>query len=270
MEMNSRTPEFQSPQPFVAAGGLSKSDLVKAVFERPQRYLTRRRFDITIRAETVRDFVSDKNYQNVLDIGCGDASISLPLLKRDTKLTLLDFSTSMLSIAQSKVPNELAGNVTVRNEDLMDAAFHSGTFDVIICLGVLAHVESPEVLIQKLATLLRPGGSLILEFTDAFHSVGRLSRMVRRLTEFAAPARSPVNLLSYSRVSKLLGRHGLRLESRFRYAFPPLFGFHRFLPQSLLYNIVRLMFGTCGHNRNSRLGNEYVCLLTRDAAGSQN
>lgn len=243
-----------------------RTDLVRAFFDSPYRYLTGRRFDIRIRADSVRTFTHGRSCRSILDIGCGDGSISLPLLGRETRVTLLDFSASMLSIAQSNVPRELAGDVEVRNEDFMSAAFDPSGFDLIICLGVLAHVDSPEGLIRKTATLLRPGGSLILEFTDSFHFMGRLSRMMGWLKELVAPPRSPVNLLSFAQVDSLLSRHGFRLVSQFRYAYPPLEGIQRMLPQNILFEIVRLLFGTCEHHRNSWFGNEYICLLTLDPA----
>src|ERR1039458_272329 len=78
----------------------SKSGLVKAAFERPQRYLDKRRCDIRIRAETVRSFTAGQTFTRVLDVGCGDGSISLPLLSQATRMTLLDLSSGMASIAQ--------------------------------------------------------------------------------------------------------------------------------------------------------------------------
>src|ERR1039458_7265327 len=161
----------------------SKSGLVKAAFERPQRYLDKRRCDIRIRAETVRSFTAGQTFTRVLDVGCGDGSISLPLLSQATRMTLLDLSSGMASIAQSNVPQGFAENVEVRNEDFMTASFDSSCFDLIVCLGVLGHVDSPEEFIKKLSALLRPAGRLILEFTDSRHFMGRLVRMMNRLRE---------------------------------------------------------------------------------------
>lgn len=81
-----------------------KSSLVRAVFEKPQRYLTKRRFDIAIRAEIVQALVDGKKVRSVLDIGCGDGSLSLPLLSSKTKITLLDFSANMPAIARANIP----------------------------------------------------------------------------------------------------------------------------------------------------------------------
>jgi len=247
-----------------AAPASEKSARVKAVFEEPQRYLNNFGLHIRVRAETVQAYAARLDSRRVLDIGCGDGSISLPLLNRRTHVTLLDFSASMTALARSRVPEELAGQVDVRNEDFMTATF-ADRFDLIVCLGVLAHADSPEKLLGKIASLLAPGGHLILQFTDAYHFSGRLERMLRAVREFIAPARFPVNLFSFERVARLTGASGLRFVSQYRFGLPPIPGVEMLGGESL-YKLVRLVHGSCGHERNAWLGSEYICLLSRDSA----
>jgi 2-polyprenyl-3-methyl-5-hydroxy-6-metoxy-1,4-benzoquinol methylase len=240
---------------------LSKSERVKAVFEKPQRYLTRWQTDIRIRAETAKAFAAGFQFERVLDIGCGDGSVSLPLANRLKHITLLDLSASMAALASSKVPPELAENVDVRNEDFMRASFGGRRFDLIVCMGVLAHVDSPDAFVAKVASLLESGGHLILEFTDASHFLGRVIRLLTLLREMLAPSRSSVNLLSSESVARLTERHGLRPVSEYRYcqlAVPGL----RFFGHRVLYWAVRSLFGSAGRSRNGWLGNEYICLFT--------
>jgi SAM-dependent methyltransferase len=237
-----------------------KSASVKAVFEDSQRYLNRR-LDITVRAEIVKSYASQVNFHSVLDIGCGDGSISVPLLNSRNRATLLDFSASMTSLARSRVPAELAGHVDVRNEDFMTASF-SQRFDLIVCLGVLAHADSPDQLIGKIVSLLVPGGHLILEFTDAYNFLGRLGRIIRAVHELAAPPRFSVNLFSFDRVAQLVAAHDLRFVSQYRYALPPIPGLGT-IKRDAFYRFVRIMYGECDDNRNTWLGNEYICMLTR-------
>ena len=112
--MNSLLPE----QELSAAPTTSKIAGVKSYFEKPSRYLSRQA-DIRIRMDTVKEFTAGANATHLLDIGCGDGSISLPFLNSQTHLTLLDLSSSMASIARSRVPRHLAGNVEVRSENFM-------------------------------------------------------------------------------------------------------------------------------------------------------
>lgn len=239
----------------------AKSARVKAVFEDPWRYLNSRRVDIRVRAETVKSYASRLDSRRVLDIGCGDGSISLPLLNSRNHITLLDFSVGMTSLARSRVPEKLAGHVDIRNEDFMTASFGADRFDLILCLGVLAHVDTPEDVVRKIGSLLVPGGHVILQFTDAYHLSGRVGRVRRGVLELVAPPRFSVNLFSFERIAGLFAAQGLRSISEYRYGLPPIPGLGM-LGKDVLYKMARFVYGTCDDNRRAWLGNEYICLLS--------
>jgi ubiquinone/menaquinone biosynthesis C-methylase UbiE len=232
---------------------------VKAYFDKPAIYLSRRA-DIRIRAEAVKHFTEGKELNRILDIGCGDGSISLPLLNPDNSLTLMDLSDSMLAIAKSRIPSEYCANVQLLMGDFMTAELVPKSYDLIICLGVLAHVDSPGNAIQKIASLLAPGGSLILEFTDSGHFVGRMTRFVLNLRHALKPPPYPVNLIAVSEVMKWCGTAGLRPLAAFRYtwwAFPWIFS------QNTLHSVMRFVYGRPSRSRNGWMGNEYICHLSR-------
>jgi SAM-dependent methyltransferase len=254
---------FRAPGRAMLRLGIN-SDKVRSVFENAPRYLDSRQVDIRVRAETVKEFAATREWQRLLDIGCGDGTISLPLLTPTSHLTLLDLSGSMVEIAKSNIPEHLAANVEVRNEDFMKASFDPASFDLVISVGVMAHVESPDEFLSAIAKLLRPGGSLIIEFTDCRHIVGRLGRFFGTLQELVAPPKYRTNRLSFSEVAQLFKRHRMRLVSEFRYATVPIPGIERFVGHDMLYRIVELTFGRYTNKRNSWLGNEYICLLTVD------
>src|SRR5581483_7492091 len=150
-----------------------KKYVVKSVFDDVAKYLAVRQFDVRLRTETVKKFAEGLPCQHILDIGCGDGSISLPLLSSRNRLTLLDLSERMLSAARSKVPPRLRDRVEIRNGDFMEVCLPPASFDLVVCLGVMAHVDSPDTFLARIAEVIKPGGSLIIEFTDAFHPVGR-------------------------------------------------------------------------------------------------
>jgi ubiquinone/menaquinone biosynthesis C-methylase UbiE len=241
-----------------------RSERVRDVFENAPHYLRTRRVDILFRMEVVRTFAETIRWQRMLDVGCGDGSISLPLLTRARHLTLMDLSASMLELAQENIPKTLAGNVVVRNENFSEAVFDSAPFDLIVTVGVMAHVDAPDAFLAKIRRHLRPGGSLIIEFTDAQHIVGRVGRFMGRIKECAAPARYETNKLAYAEVAALFEKHQLRLVSTFRYARIPLPGIDRMLSHRLQYLIAKRLFNNCDENTNARLGNEYICLLTAE------
>jgi ubiquinone/menaquinone biosynthesis C-methylase UbiE len=235
-----------------------KVNSVKAYFDEPATYLSRRA-DIRIRAEAVKHFTEGKKLNRILDIGCGDGSISLPLLNGDNSITLMDLSASMLAIAKSRIPSEYSANVQLLMGDFMTAELVPKSYDLIICLGVLAHVDSPGKAIQKIASLLAPGGSLILEFTDSRHFVGRMTRFVLNLNHARKPPPFPVNLLTVGEVRKWCGAAGLSPQSAFRYTW---WAFRWILSQNTLYRLMRFVYGRPSRSRNGWMGNEYICHLS--------
>ena len=211
-----------------------KVESVRAFFDCPDNYLNRKRFDIRIRAETAKIFLEGRPCGQMIDIGCGDGSVSLPLLTPQRHLTLLDVSPNMLTLARGRVPSSLAVNVAFRQEDFLKASLEAQSFDVVICLGVLAHVASPNDVIRKAAALLKPGGTLVLECTDSFHFVRRLTSLSSYIV---APFRGlphRLNRLSGLQVLGLAAQHGFELRDTFRYSWPPP-GSQRVFSQDALY-----------------------------------
>ncbi len=232
----------------------SKIDQVKLVFEQPQWYL-KKRHNIKIRAETVKEFVKDAKFESILDIGCGDGSISLPLLSPYRRMTLLDLSNAMLSIARSNVPAELRGNVEMVNEDFLAAKFHDQTYDLILCIGVLAHVDSPADVVSKIASLVKPGGSVIAESTDSRHFVSYLVNSYDKVRNVLIPLKYYRNMLSCAEVVGMFVKHGFTLSKIYRYSLP-LPGVHRLFTDSFWYKMIRLAYGTATRHRNAWMGNE--------------
>jgi ubiquinone/menaquinone biosynthesis C-methylase UbiE len=247
----------------------TQTNPVRTLFEKPDWYFSRRAFDIRIRVETVQQMLNVAAPKRVLDIGCGDGSISLPLLTEKTTVTLLDLSAKMLSLAQSRTPVDLRHNVTLVNEDFMRAPLEPGSFDVILCLGVLAHVEHPETLIAKIAASLKPDGVAVVEYTDATHFASRTVAMVDWLWTRFRPAPYRLQQITCAGVRNLFSRHRLDEQTTFRYA-APLPGIHRLLSQSTMYRLSRWMFGTAVRNRNRWLANEYISVFAAKSSEAKN
>lgn len=240
-----------------------RTEAVGKYFGDPRNYLDIRRYVIEIRKETVKDFTAGRRFTRILDIGCGDGSISIPLLDFQNHLTLLDISCKMLSRALSKVPAVLSSHVETINQDLIAASLDANSYDLILCIGVLAHVDSPPAVMSKVASLLRPGGFLVLECTDAAHFSNRLTVLWGRTKgAFSKPSGYRSNLMSAEFVLQMAKQEGLDLVSSYRHnlALPTM---RRFFSQKALQVMTRAIFGTASQNRNAWLGKECLLLFTR-------
>jgi SAM-dependent methyltransferase len=235
---------------------------VKSLFETPEPYLKRRRFNIDIRAETVQYFLRNREFTRILDVGCGDGSASIPLLSAEKSLTLLDLSQNMLAIARSNVPPDLRQNVQAINHDFLSANLQPGTFDLIICLGLLAHVDSPKDVIGKIAQLLRPNGIVIMQSTDSRGVLTSLGVSYRRILEAFGRMKYRYTLTTTNQLVQIFAACGLELSEIYKYSLPSLPAIDRIFSQRALYNYVRLAYGPAQNNYNTWPGKECIYLLT--------
>jgi SAM-dependent methyltransferase len=231
--------------------------VIKQAFERPDWYVTRSAYNIRLRIETIRDFIGNDEPETILDIGCGDGSLSLHLLTANNRLTLLDRSKRMLELARSRISQGLANHVAIMNEDFMSAHFRDGNFDLIICIGVMAYVDDRRNFVRKILSLLRPGGTLIMECSDGGHWISRVNRIYDSVRIRLGGAEFPTILRPASELVAILSDFGFEPCRTFRYSLPPL-SLGKLLSQRASYKTIRRLFGTALHNRAGWLGSECI------------
>ena len=97
-----------------------------------------------------------------LDIGCGGGLLCEPLVRQGFAVTGLDAAPENIAIAQDHATG--AGLVIAYRGGSAEAlaADLPGQFDLITCLEVIEHVAAIDSFVAAIATLLAPGGLLIL------------------------------------------------------------------------------------------------------------
>jgi 2-polyprenyl-3-methyl-5-hydroxy-6-metoxy-1,4-benzoquinol methylase len=105
---------------------------------------------------------SGRNDLNIIEVGCGVGWLCKPLAKYG-KVTATDLANEVLERAQKRMPS-----VKFVAGDFMTLPFDASSFDVVVSLEVLAHVGAQQAFINKLASLLRPGGYLMLATQNRF------------------------------------------------------------------------------------------------------
>ncbi|MEV6649848.1 class I SAM-dependent methyltransferase [Streptomyces sp. NPDC051219] len=110
----------------------------------------------------------------VLDVGMGQGTQALRLARAGHKVTGLESDPAMLKAARDALAGEPAGicaRVRLIEGDGRDTGVHflPGSFDVVLCHGVLMYVQEPDAMLAGLARMLAPGGllSLLVRNADA-------------------------------------------------------------------------------------------------------
>lgn len=97
----------------------------------------------------------------VLEVGCGAGLASLELARRGFAVECTDSSSEMVSLASRRIAD--AGlAVPVGVADVHDLPQASGSFALVIAIGVLPWLHSPDRAIEELARVLAPDGHLIV------------------------------------------------------------------------------------------------------------
>ncbi|MFF3754003.1 class I SAM-dependent methyltransferase [Streptomyces sp. NPDC002018] len=103
----------------------------------------------------------------VLDVGMGQGTQALRLARAGHTVTGLESDSGMLAKAREALVGEPAGiqeRVRLVEGDGLETGVHflPGSFDVVLCHGVLMYVSEPDAMLAALARMLAPGGLLSL------------------------------------------------------------------------------------------------------------
>ena len=91
----------------------------------------------------------------ILDQGCGAGFVSNALARRGHQVTGIDLSAESLEVAAKRSPE---GNPSYLCVDALQTGLDSASFDAVVSLDFLEHVEDPAAATREAARLLKPGG----------------------------------------------------------------------------------------------------------------
>ncbi|MBM7633535.1 demethylmenaquinone methyltransferase [Geomicrobium sediminis] len=135
----------------------------------------------------------------VLDVCCGTADWTIAIseeLEGKGQVTGLDFSKNMLEVGKEKVKTHGLENVELVHGNAMELPFEDNSFHVVTIGFGLRNVPDPQVAIQEMYRVLKPGGQVVcLEtshpenpFFRPFYSV-YFKQVMPRLGKFFAKSK---------------------------------------------------------------------------------
>lgn len=101
--------------------------------------------------------------------GCGvNQALIVALRFPDAEVVGSDVSTDSLDLCRTAGDQLGARNLTLREEGITDAGYRE-EFDYVVCTGVIHHHPDPGLLLDRLATALKPSGVLELMVYNTYH-----------------------------------------------------------------------------------------------------
>src|SRR6476469_5585982 len=98
----------------------------------------------------------------VLDVGCGGGLLSEAMARAGADVTAIDLAPELLKIARL---HGLESGIRVDYRQTSIEALLAGSeapYDAITCMEMLEHVPDPSAIISTCASLLKPGGRLLV------------------------------------------------------------------------------------------------------------
>lgn len=121
----------------------------------------------------------------VLDCGCGTGQLAafLALAAPHRQVFGIDGCRQSLACGDEFRERTAIDNLQFVRADLFDLPVASGTFDTVVCRGVVHHTPDPEGAIASVARCVAPGGVLLIGFYEtwgrAFHCTRRALAKLR-------------------------------------------------------------------------------------------
>lgn len=240
---------------------MDKSKIVKDLFENTDLYLTYD-YNLQIRQETVTSFMKNLEIHSVLDMPCGTGTISLPMLEKCSSITLIDISANMVALAKKNIPENYKGKTVFINDDFFKLDIPDNSYDMVLCLGLLAHVNSPEQLLKRLTQVISPGGYLIIQNTDSKHFYSHLIRFYLGLKNLIKKQGYKLNKVSGAFLEQTMLINDFEILQKFRYN-QSFLGFSNLFSNKKKYALTRQFFGTVENNKHANFGSDVTYLFRK-------
>lgn len=155
------------------------------------------------RHATILEWIESQNYPpntRVLEIGCGAGYMAVALAQLGLQVHAIDPSEAM--VAQAQLHSEEAGltdKLSIKVGDTYALEFEDDSFDLVLAVGVIPWLDAPELAMQEMARVTKPGGCVLLTADNR-----------ARLNVWVDPWLNPVLQPLKRQAKKVLKRTGLR------------------------------------------------------------
>ena len=169
-------------------------------------------------AKVLANFVGRIQGRVILDVGTGTGRAALLFAVGGAKVTGVDASEQMLSIARQRAA-EVGVSVTFLQRDAHALEFPERAFDVVLCLRVLMHTPRWA---QCVSELCRVSERLVIVDYPSARSTALLQSWFRRLAHALGARNEPYRVFSDQEIADALGRGGFRVNSSHRQFVLPI------------------------------------------------
>jgi 2-polyprenyl-3-methyl-5-hydroxy-6-metoxy-1,4-benzoquinol methylase len=124
---------------------------------------------------------TNKGIKRVIEVGVGEGTPLVNLGKIGFDIWGFDISKEMVKSAKERMKENGFDPEHIFWADIQDPLTYghvlkNGLFDGLMAMGVMPHVENDDLILKNMATLIRPGGSVFIEFRNKLLSLFSFNR----------------------------------------------------------------------------------------------
>lgn len=150
----------------------------KRLRDQPESILELDSFAFRIYEKLLQE-IPQKTNQQILEAGFGTGRYLASLQKDlpDNHYAGFDYSPDSVQLLSAYAKKKQIQNIQTVHADIRRLPFAEQTFDVVFSEGVIIYFEEYAELILKLATLLKPGGKLIIMTPNRWNFIYSLTKL---------------------------------------------------------------------------------------------
>ena len=123
---------------------------------------------------------AEKKVKRVIEVGCGEGTPLAKLGKMGMEVSGFDISHEMVERTKERMVEHSIEPLSICWGDIQDASTYTHAFsciyDGLIAMGVMPHVEDDGIVLDNMGALVRPGGSVFIEFRNKLFSLFTFNR----------------------------------------------------------------------------------------------
>ena len=133
------------------------------------------------RLQLLLNSFASKGIKRVIEVGVGEGTPIATLARAGIDVWGFDISPEMVDRSKARMHESGMDAAHIFWADVQDPTtyghvFQHGAFDGLMAMGVMPHVENDDMVLENMAALVRPGGSVFIEFRNSLFSLFTFNR----------------------------------------------------------------------------------------------
>ncbi len=236
---------------------MNNTNKVKTYFEESEHYLSNNT-NLELRKYIISQMTKEIDIDSVLDLGCGDGSIAALFDKNSSRIDLVDISEAMLAVASAI---SWKGEIHLNRCNASQYS-PSGTYDLILSIGILAHIDSIDRLLEVISVASSKGTNLIVQVSDSEKILTRIQILYASIAGVFGTRKYKLNSVRLSEVADELASRGFVEIDRYSYVSSiPIIA--KIISKKMKRKFISRVFGDLINNKRSRWGNDCIVLYRK-------